>query len=237
MTTIVYTEQSEISRKRIMMAALDLFAESELDAVSMRMINRAAGYRNNSALHYHFGSKQGLFESLVTFIQEWFNRAREKALKSAEAKAELSGSVDAHDIVEAFITPYIRLLEEEEWGYPAIRFLARMEFDGASESYAYLIRLAESQSLRFQALLAVCLPHIPEKIRHQRFNFFITSVMQGLAEYKNLNRTYMNDIDAASYREYAEIIIDYSAAGLEAPLQKQSNESVIDLPVKNNLSY
>ena len=36
------------------LAALELFADQGIDAVSMRNINAAAGARNASAVHYHF---------------------------------------------------------------------------------------------------------------------------------------------------------------------------------------
>ena len=42
-----------------------LFAERGLEAVSLSEINRDAGQRNKSALHYHFGSRDGLLKALL----------------------------------------------------------------------------------------------------------------------------------------------------------------------------
>ena len=43
---------SEYAKYKLILAAIHLFAEHGVDSVSLRMINREAGHKNNSALHY-----------------------------------------------------------------------------------------------------------------------------------------------------------------------------------------
>lgn len=52
-------------RKVMMLKALELFARKGIDAVSLNEINKAAGQRNTSALHYHFGNKEGLISAII----------------------------------------------------------------------------------------------------------------------------------------------------------------------------
>ena len=52
------------TRDRLLDAAETLFAKKGFGAVTTRAILRAAGQRNESALHYHFGGRQGLIEAL-----------------------------------------------------------------------------------------------------------------------------------------------------------------------------
>ena len=52
------------TRDRLLDAAETLFATEGFGAVTTRAILRAAGQRNESALHYHFGGRQGLIEAL-----------------------------------------------------------------------------------------------------------------------------------------------------------------------------
>ena len=52
------------SALRLVLAAERLFALHGIDGVSLRQIATEAGSANNSAVHYHFGSKKGLIEAI-----------------------------------------------------------------------------------------------------------------------------------------------------------------------------
>lgn len=52
-------------RELLMRTAEELFAIKGIDTVSLNEINKAAGQRNTSALHYHFGNKKGLIDAIV----------------------------------------------------------------------------------------------------------------------------------------------------------------------------
>lgn len=53
------------TRERLIEAGTRLFAERGVDAVRVREINDLAGQRNSSALHYHFGSREGLLRAIL----------------------------------------------------------------------------------------------------------------------------------------------------------------------------
>jgi AcrR family transcriptional regulator len=203
---------SELSKQRLILAALKLFAEQGIDAVSLRMINREAGAKNNSALHYHFGSKIGLVEAVIAFFQDWFEEAREASFELVESQKKPK----VRDIVNAFLAPYLKLLKEEEWGYNAIRFIARMEMEGGAEIQDILRRFANKAMKRFTRLLTVALPDIPPKMVRQRWNFCVTSIIQGLADHKNLSNSYMGDVNCG-LDKLGGIYLDYNVAGLKAP--------------------
>jgi AcrR family transcriptional regulator len=56
---------SEPARRQLLDTALRLFAAQGIAAVSLREIRLAAKQRNAGALHYHFGSKEGLLRALL----------------------------------------------------------------------------------------------------------------------------------------------------------------------------
>src|SRR6201994_5140502 len=62
------------TKEQIVLAPERLFAERGCDGVSLREIGAAAGSGNNSAVQYHFGSKEQLvvaiFENRLTYIDE-----------------------------------------------------------------------------------------------------------------------------------------------------------------------
>jgi AcrR family transcriptional regulator len=55
----------ENTRERLMQAGERLFARKGVDRVRLREINELAGQRNSSALHYHFGSRDGLVLAIL----------------------------------------------------------------------------------------------------------------------------------------------------------------------------
>lgn len=54
------------ARERLIRAAEHLFSEQGIDRVRIRDLNTAAGVRNDSAVHYYFGSRDGLLEAILT---------------------------------------------------------------------------------------------------------------------------------------------------------------------------
>src|SRR5258705_6357797 len=72
----------------LILSALELFAENGIDAVSMRTINNAAGTKNASAVHYHFGNKLGIIEAIIGFIREELDTSRIDALTALESRVK-----------------------------------------------------------------------------------------------------------------------------------------------------
>lgn len=79
------TNRADQTRERMMRAAEQLFAAEGIENVSVRAILRAAGQRNESALHYHFGSKAGLIEALQAERVQQVVDLRRAAIDAATA--------------------------------------------------------------------------------------------------------------------------------------------------------
>ena len=109
---------SEFAKRKLILAAIRVFAEHGVDSVSLRMINREAGHKNNSALHYHFGSKMGLIEAMDDFIQQHFDEVREPQLAELECSVN-EGKASIRDAMEVFVNPYVQIINGHEWGYDA----------------------------------------------------------------------------------------------------------------------
>src|SRR5262245_66330191 len=72
------------TRRQLILAAERLFAERGLAGVSLREINVAAGQRNTSAAHYHFGSKEALVEAIFDFRRNEISRRRDELLDKTQ---------------------------------------------------------------------------------------------------------------------------------------------------------
>lgn len=92
---------------KLLLTAERLFAEEGLDALSTRRISSEAGQRNNSALQYHFGSKDALLEALLEYRQGPINRRRMVLLENLQAQGR---TTQLPDLVEAMVLPYLELL-------------------------------------------------------------------------------------------------------------------------------
>src|SRR5689334_3019902 len=75
-----------VTRERILDAAESLFMEHGFEATSMRAITASAGV-NLAAVNYHFGSKEELFQSVLTRRLDPMNQQRLELLSRLEAKA------------------------------------------------------------------------------------------------------------------------------------------------------
>ncbi len=96
--------------QRILDSAEALFADNGYDGVSLRMITKQAGVEL-ALPNYHFGSKLELFRHVIQRRSLILNDERIKALKS------LSDTAEIHDLIEAFIGPFLRrsLFGGEGW--------------------------------------------------------------------------------------------------------------------------
>src|SRR4051812_28313331 len=85
-----------------------LFAERGLEGVSLSEINRVAGQRNKSALHYHFGSRDGLLKALLEKHRFKLDKERTKLLETMPPPGQLT----LHDAVSVMVRPLAAKLDD-----------------------------------------------------------------------------------------------------------------------------
>lgn len=109
------------TRERLILAAEKLFAEQGIDAVSLREINLAAGQRNTSASHYHFGSKDALIEAIFDYRQGALGRQRLELLAELQ---RVNPTPSIRDLLTVLAQPLFDLLEGDGCYY--LTFLAQL---------------------------------------------------------------------------------------------------------------
>lgn len=207
------TSAGRVAKQNLILTSIRLFAEHGVDAVPLRLINREAGHKNNSALHYHFGSKLKLIAAVDQFIQDHFDLTRESSLSELERRAE-SEAIAVREILEVFVSPYVVIIESYDWGYEAIRTIARMEFDTNPAVHALLSRSAGVVVQRFAKLSRYALPEMTARECKIRFNFVSNVIIRGFADYKNLGCSYLGDLSFGSLNELAAFHVDMGSAAL-----------------------
>lgn len=94
------------TRETILAAAERLFAEHGLAGVSNRQISQEAGQGNNTAVSYHFGSKDGLVRAIVRRHTEPIEDVRREMVARAD------GSTSARDWVACMVEPFAQHLDD-----------------------------------------------------------------------------------------------------------------------------
>ena len=123
----------ESARGAIMNAAERLFAERGIDAVSLRTINTEAGY-SVAALHYHFGTRDGLVRALLQRAQPAMFQQRAAMVAHLEAKEH----PEVEEIVEALVHPLTAgMLENFGASVISIVFRSGESFAQSTESAGF----------------------------------------------------------------------------------------------------
>jgi AcrR family transcriptional regulator len=94
------------SKQRLILAAELLFAKSGIDGASLREIAARAGQANNSAVQYHFGSREGLVQAV--FDHRMFQMEDRRGVMLAAAR-ERGAINDLRSLFEILFLPQLDL--------------------------------------------------------------------------------------------------------------------------------
>lgn len=111
-----------LTRERLLRAGERLFAEHGIDAVRVREINQLARQRNSSALHYHFGSREGLLAAILARHRDPIEAMRATMLDQLEVQHRTD---DLRALVETLVTPFAAQLATES-GRDYLRIIPQM---------------------------------------------------------------------------------------------------------------
>ena len=92
------------SKEQIVVTAERLFAEHGIDGVSLRQIGQSAGNANNSAVQYHFGTKDNLIRAIFEYRLPYLTRRRQ-LLVAERCPSSL------RSWVECYLTPVLEQAE------------------------------------------------------------------------------------------------------------------------------
>ncbi len=112
----------------ILRAAERLFAERGFE-VSLREIGRSAGQRNNSAVQYHFGTRDRLIEALYAYRMVPINRRRLALIEEACADGR---KLNLEQIIDLGIQPLAEHVLAHRGSSSYARFVARLVLSGDS---------------------------------------------------------------------------------------------------------
>jgi AcrR family transcriptional regulator len=167
------------TREKLVDEAARAFAADGVFAASLIEITRRAGQRNRGALHYHFGSRNGVICAVLERHVDFLARREGELLEIALA----SPDDDVASVVEAIVRPASELAESGWRGRCFLVVLAELiEEDPASLDPKVSDVLARTGGYAVYSLLATRMADVSDEVRAERFALATGFILRAVAD-------------------------------------------------------
>ncbi|MDR7101369.1 helix-turn-helix domain-containing protein [Croceicoccus sp. BE223] len=217
---------AEVTRIRIMEAAEILFADRGIDGVALREIAAAAGQGNNTAVQYHFGSKEQLVYDIFDYRSNLFEPLRAEMLDTAEKSGRID---DVRVLLQVLVLPHLTICDDSG-AHPYSAFLAQYLTRSRAEGIRHPYDNPEAPVpalRRVRRLIAERCGHVPSDVLRLRV---------GLVKLMFLNMLMRRDSgfprsdEAMPLAMLVEDTLDLMTAALTAPYRHDPPPPLIPLP-------
>jgi AcrR family transcriptional regulator len=205
------------TKTRILDAAEQLFMEHGFEATSLRQLTSAAGV-NLAAVNYHFGTKEELFQAVLTRRLDPMNQERIELLDKVEREAN-GKPATCEKILAAMMIPALRLARDEKrGGKNFLRLLGRAYADPAPFIRHFLSAQYAGMIARYKEAFARALPHLPRQELTFRLHFVMGALSYTLAGTDALKLVaQMVNTEKDNDELLLQRLAPFLAAGLKAP--------------------
>ena len=211
------------TKTRILDAAEQLFMEHGFEATSLRSLTTAAAV-NLAAVNYHFGSKEELFQAVLTRRLDPMNQERIDLLAKVEREAA-GRPLSCEKILFAMLIPALRLARDEKrGGKNFLRLVGRAYADPAPFIRHFLSAQYAGMIGRYKEAFLKALPHLSRQELTWRLHFVMGALSYTLAGTDALKlfaeATSTTDNDELLLQRLAPFLV----AGLKAPALAESRK-------------
>ena len=185
-----------------------LFARLGPAGVTARQLHEAAGARNESALHYHFGGRDGL---VAEILRLHLAAVEERRAAAAAAIAGEGRQGDLRSLVEALVAPMAVDLETE-LGRAHLRLVAHLSHPALAYEPAFRVVDAPAGS-QVGRWLWTALSWLPRPIRIER----VAALRSQLITSMGLHAQLLDEggASAGGTELFLDNLVDMLVAGLE----------------------
>jgi len=192
--------------------------EHGFEATSLRAITAAAAV-NLAAVNYHFGSKEELFQAVLTRRLDPMNQERLDLLTRLEHEAA-PAPLPCDRILSAMFVPALKLARDpERGGKDFLRLLGRAYADPAPFIRKFLAGQYAVMIARFKAAFARALPDLPKKELSWRLHFIMGALSYTLAGTDALRLiAELTPAETANDELLLNRLAPFLLAGLQSPM-------------------
>lgn len=167
------------TRLRLLDAAMREFAEHGVRNASLLEITRMAGQRNRGAVHYHFGSREGMLVAVLESEAGFLAEREGQLLEVARQRPD----DDVAAVLEAIVRPVVELAETGWRGRCYLRIIGEIiELDTATFEDEVAVALAKTGGGAVYALLHERIPPLDDELRNERSYLVTTFILQAVAD-------------------------------------------------------
>jgi AcrR family transcriptional regulator len=203
------------TRRKLLDAATRAFAEHGVFNASLLDITRQAGQRNRGALHYHFGSREGV---LCAVLEEHVDFLAEREGELCEIAAKRPAN-DIESVVEAIVRPAAELGESGWRGRCFLLILAELiEEDPATLDRDVSAVLARTGGEPVYALLESRMPEVSPEVRVERLSLITMFILRAVADRaRAVGRRGRKGRPQLEYEAFVRNLVAMVAAAVAAP--------------------
>jgi AcrR family transcriptional regulator len=203
------------TKTRILDAAERLFVEHGFEATSLRQLTTAAGV-NLAAVNYHFGSKEELFQAVLTRRLDPMNQERIDLLTKLEREAG-GKPLSCEKVLFAMLIPALRLARDERrGGKNFLRLLGRAYADPAPFIRHFLSQQYAGMIGRYKEAFLRALPQLSRHELTWRLHFVMGALSYTLAGTDAL-KLFAQMTDTDNDELILQRLAPFLVAGLKAP--------------------
>lgn len=202
------------TRQKLLDAAARAFAENGVFNASLIEITRKAGQRNRGALHYHFGSRDGVLCAVIDRHVAFLARREGELLDIASRRPD----TDVAAVMEAIVRPAAELAERGWRGRCCLLIVAELAGeDPAQLSSDLQAVLARTGGNEVYALLASRMADVSDEVRVERLALVTTFILRAVADRARAlggrRRTGRRQLE---YEAFVQNLVAMSAAAMSA---------------------
>ncbi|MFI8694303.1 TetR/AcrR family transcriptional regulator [Dietzia maris] len=201
--------QARDAKTAMLEIAEQLISERGLDRVSMRDVATAAGQRNNSAVQYHFGSRDGLILQVLRRRLTALDVDRRQRLAEID---EQGLGTDLATLVRVLFEPIVDLLRASPDATHYARFLQRVGPVMGPGAPEVRLRTATDDVV---VRLIDAMSHLPRRVAFERIDLAVQMFTGALAVYED-RRDVHNTVVNTEFDTVVAHLYDMVEAALRA---------------------
>jgi AcrR family transcriptional regulator len=208
------------TRLDLTLAAEKVFALNGLHGATLRQIREEAGQKNESVIHYHFGSRDAIIESILHLRSKPMDDARMAMIE--QQRSENNGvPLSSWQIARCCILPLAHYLLDagQAPGY-YMRFLVQLRVDrSAWRQFSGLHDQGLNESIK---AMREAKPYLPTSILDQRFVSMMYMHLNGMAAIEQIQGEKPEQFRREEAWIRVQDLIATAAAFMDAPLSPET---------------
>jgi AcrR family transcriptional regulator len=214
--TIASTTSAAETRRRLVEAATEAFAERGIFTASLVEITRRAGQRNRGAVHYHFGSRDGLLVAVLEQHAGYLAQREGELLAIARAAPD----DDLRSVLEAIVRPTTELAETGPSGRRYLVIIGELveEYDRVHPDVRRALEL--TGGVPVYELLRERLPRFDEALSAERVALATGFILRSVADRARAHESALPGRPQLPTDRFVRNLVAMAAGALTAPVDE-----------------